>query len=79
MRLLTNVNGYLAPGQMTCLMGPSGCGKTTLLDLLAGRKTVGTITGDILYGGEKPSKAFLRRYTGYVGEQCCDAAVGGSQ
>jgi len=65
-RLLTNVNGYLAPGQMTCLMGPSGCGKTTLLDLLAGRKTVGTITGDILYGGEKPSKAFLRRYTGYV-------------
>ena len=41
-------------------------GKTTLLDVLAGRKTVGTLSGEILFGGVKPSKMFLRRFTGYV-------------
>eukprot|EP00798_Chlamydomonas_sp_ICE-L_P008104 gene8104-1350_t len=47
-------------------MGPSGSGKTTLLDLLAGRKTQGKTVGTVLFGGKEPSKAFLRRYTGYV-------------
>jgi ATP-binding cassette, subfamily G (WHITE), member 2 len=47
-------------------MGPSGCGKTTLLDILAGRKTVGRLEGELLYGGVSPSRTFLRRYTGYV-------------
>lgn len=47
-------------------MGPSGSGKTTLLDVLAGRKTVGTATGTLLFGSTAPSKAFLRRFTGYV-------------
>jgi len=46
--------------------GPSGSGKTTLLDLLAGRKTTGKTTGDILFAGNKPTQMFLRRYTGYV-------------
>jgi ABC-type lipoprotein export system ATPase subunit len=43
--------------------GPSGSGKTTLLDVLAGRKTAGTITGGILFGGTAPTRAFLRRFT----------------
>lgn len=37
-----------------------------MLDVLAGRKTVGRMTGEILFGGVKPTKMFLRRYTGYV-------------
>ena len=45
-------------------MGPSGSGKTTLLDVLAGRKTAGTTTGSLLFGGTTPSRAFLRRFTG---------------
>jgi ATP-binding cassette, subfamily G (WHITE), member 2 len=64
--LLSDVSGYLAPGEMAALMGPSGSGKTTLLDLLAGRKTVGTIAGEITFGGQEPSSMFLRRFTGYV-------------
>ena len=48
------------------LPGPSGSGKTTLLDVLAGRKTVGSMTGEILFGGNKPTKMYLRRFTGYV-------------
>ena len=39
-------------------------GKTTLLDLLAGRKTVGQLKGAILFAGKKPRPAFLKRYTG---------------
>ena len=41
-------------------------------DVLAGRKTVGTIKGVVVFAGHKPSRSFLRRYTGYVeqfGEQ----------
>lgn len=63
-QLLKGVSGVLKAGEMSALMGPSGSGKTTLLDVLAGRKTVGEMTGDIKYGGEKPSRMFLRRYTG---------------
>jgi hypothetical protein len=46
--------------------GPSGSGKTTLLDLMAGRKTTGKTKGEILFAGNKPTRPFLRRYTGYV-------------
>jgi ABC-type multidrug transport system ATPase subunit len=47
-------------------MGPSGSGETTLLDLLAGRKTVGSMQGSILFAGNKPTRQFLRKFTGYV-------------
>lgn len=45
LELLKGVSGYARPGQLTALMGGSGAGKTTLMDVLAGRKTMGTITG----------------------------------
>eukprot|EP01025_Chloroclados_australasicus_P041211 TRINITY_DN4350_c0_g1_i1.p1 TRINITY_DN4350_c0_g1~~TRINITY_DN4350_c0_g1_i1.p1 ORF type:complete len:528 (-),score=50.28 TRINITY_DN4350_c0_g1_i1:47-1465(-) len=64
--LLKSITGFMEPAKMVALMGPSGSGKTTLLDVLAGRKTQGTISGQILFGGRKPSVMFLRRYTGYV-------------
>lgn len=64
--LLTDITGYFEPRRMAALMGPSGSGKTTLLDLLAGRKTTGKATGDILFAGNRPTRPFLRRYTGYV-------------
>ncbi|KAK9867424.1 hypothetical protein WJX84_007320 [Apatococcus fuscideae] len=51
---------------MAAVMGPSGSGKSTMLDLLAGRKTTGELQGRILFAGQPPSQAFLRRYTGYV-------------
>lgn len=55
------------------------CFQTTLLDVLAGRKTVGTISGEILYSGNVPSPQFLRRFTGYV-EQFggCSSSVDGA-
>ena len=40
--------------------------KQTLLDVLAGRKNQGIIEGSLAFGGQVPTRAFLRRYTGYV-------------
>lgn len=59
-RLLNNVFGYVKPGELTALMGASGAGKTTLLDVLASRKNIGVIGGDILVDAAKPGKEFQR-------------------
>ncbi|KIW92594.1 uncharacterized protein Z519_06441 [Cladophialophora bantiana CBS 173.52] len=60
LRLLKDVFGYVCPGQLTALMGASGAGKTTLLDVLASRKNIGVIGGDILVDGQKPGIGFQR-------------------
>jgi len=51
---------------LTALMGESGAGKTTLMDVLAGRKTVGTIEGDIRVNGHPKHDASFKRVMGYV-------------
>ena len=60
LRLLSDVYGYCKPGQLTALMGASGAGKTTLLDVLAARKNIGVIGGDVLIDGVKPGITFQR-------------------
>ncbi|OAL44734.1 hypothetical protein IQ07DRAFT_521429 [Pyrenochaeta sp. DS3sAY3a] len=62
--LLNNVHGYVKPGMLGALMGSSGAGKTTLLDVLAQRKTVGTIRGEILVDG-RPLPVSFQRSAGY--------------
>lgn len=59
-RLLSDVFGYVVPGKLTALMGASGAGKTTLLDVLASRKNIGVIAGDILVDGRAPGNAYQR-------------------
>ncbi|KAK9760734.1 hypothetical protein K7432_014928 [Basidiobolus ranarum] len=65
LQLLNNCEGWIKPGQMTALMGSSGAGKTTLLDVLAKRKTIGVIEGDIFLNGNALNVDF-ERITGYV-------------
>lgn len=60
LRLLNNIYGYVQPGELTALMGASGAGKTTLLDVLAARKTLGVISGDVLVDAIKPGNSFQR-------------------
>ena len=60
LRLLNSIYGYVKPGQLTALMGASGAGKTTLLDVLAARKNIGVISGDVLIDGTSPGVAFQR-------------------
>ena len=42
-----HIHRYACKGRMVALLGPSGAGKTTLLDVLANKKTGGTITGEV--------------------------------
>jgi len=65
-QILNNVHGLLAPNSLTALMGPSGSGKTTVLDILANRKTVGNIDGQILFEGKTCPRSQLKRVVGYV-------------
>ena len=68
------------PGVLTALMGGSGAGKTTLMDVIAGRKTQGEITGDILVNGHPKDQATWSRVMGYVEQvlacaPCCEDTV----
>lgn len=59
--LLQGVSGIASPGKLLALMGASGAGKSTLLDVIAGRKTGGTMEGDIFLNGfAKETKSFAR-------------------
>jgi len=62
--LLDNVQGWVKPGMLGALMGSSGAGKTTLLDVLAQRKTEGTIKGSIQVDG-RPLNVSFQRSAGY--------------
>ena len=66
LRLLNNVSGVFSGGRMCALMGESGAGKTTLMDVIALRKTSGTITGDVLLNGFPQEEVSFRRCSGYV-------------
>ena len=63
--LLKGISGCALPGTITALMGSSGAGKTTLMDVIAGRKTGGTIGGHILLNGVPATDLAIRRSTGY--------------
>ncbi|KAI8531792.1 hypothetical protein RHMOL_Rhmol11G0163100 [Rhododendron molle] len=65
LQLLCDITGAIRPGFLTALMGITGAGKTTLLDVLAGRKTIGTIEGDIRIGGHPKVQDTFARISGY--------------
>ncbi|KAI4344717.1 hypothetical protein L6164_011911 [Bauhinia variegata] len=65
LQLLCDVTGAFRPGILTALMGVSGAGKTTLMDVLSGRKTGGTIEGDIRIGGYPKVQKTFARVSGY--------------
>jgi ATP-binding cassette subfamily G (WHITE) protein 2 (PDR) len=60
-RILDHVDGWVKPGTLTALMGASGAGKTTLLDVLAGRVTMGVITGEMMVDGQGRDNSFSRK------------------
>mmetsp|Transcript_26383 Transcript_26383/g.42760 ORF Transcript_26383/g.42760 Transcript_26383/m.42760 type:complete len:1559 (+) Transcript_26383:78-4754(+) len=64
--LLNNVSVRFSSGSMTALMGESGAGKTTLMDVIAGYKTGGVITGQVLVNGQLKDSAKWKRQSGYA-------------
>eukprot|EP00775_Hariotina_reticulata_P008750 gene8750-8930_t len=63
--VLRNISGKAVSGEMQALMGPSGAGKSTLMDILAMRKTVGTLEGSLLVDGQLAARSFISK-TSYV-------------
>lgn len=66
LRLLYKVSSVFRPQVLCALMGASGAGKTTLMDVLAGRKTGGVITGAVHLNGFPKDQATFARLSGYV-------------
>ncbi|KAL3515881.1 hypothetical protein ACH5RR_022783, partial [Cinchona calisaya] len=62
---LVITSGTFRPGILTALMGVSGAGKKTLLDALSGRKTSGTVEGEIRIGGFPKVQMTVARISGY--------------
>ncbi|CAI9101369.1 OLC1v1038675C1 [Oldenlandia corymbosa var. corymbosa] len=65
LQLLHDITGTFRPGVLTALMGVSGAGKTTLFDVIAGRKTSGTVEGEIKIGGFPKVQNTFARISGY--------------
>lgn len=69
-QLLYGVEGSLPKQAFCALIGPSGSGKSTLLDLLTGRRSYGSCSGDVLFNGisvtrEDTKKEYLSK-SGYM-------------
>jgi len=47
-------------------MGPSGAGKTCLLDVLSGRKSLGTVCGSVAVNGRPVALGTMKEISGLV-------------
>lgn len=64
-QLLHGITANFKPGTITALMGSSGAGKTTLMDVIAGRKTGGSIRGSIMLNGCTKNPVTFSRIAAY--------------
>ncbi|KAI8060331.1 hypothetical protein BC940DRAFT_350622 [Gongronella butleri] len=65
-KVLSDVSGFVEPGQLVAVMGPSGAGKSTLLDILARKHKRGVTSGHVLVNGQVPPARQFRRVSSYV-------------
>lgn len=72
-KILSNVWGRSAPGELTAIIGPSGAGKSTLLDVLAGRVSSSPsstrIQGQIYVNGRARDLRTFRAVMSYVAQE----------
>ncbi|KAK4535738.1 hypothetical protein CDCA_CDCA06G1763 [Cyanidium caldarium] len=70
-RILTNISGYVRPGQMLAIMGSSGAGKSTLLNMLAGRVPAGQYetSGELRVNGKPRDSFTFQKSAAYVEQE----------
>lgn len=66
--ILTNVSGYICPGQVLYIMGPSGAGKSSMLDCLSDR-VAAEVTGVQWLSGQAKTPFALKEASKYVQQQ----------
>ncbi|OCF43567.1 hypothetical protein I317_02585 [Kwoniella heveanensis CBS 569] len=62
--VLSNSTGSIPPGGFACILGPSGAGKSTLVDILAGKRKGGKVTGRVGFTRAEGAEGRVR--VGYV-------------
>ncbi|AQZ18621.1 ADP1 (YCR011C) [Zygosaccharomyces parabailii] len=65
-KILNGISGMVQPGEIMALLGGSGAGKTTLLDILAMKKKVGQVSGDIRVNGQVVTQKDYVKLIGFV-------------
>ena len=68
-KVLNGVTGSILSGRITACMGPSGAGKTTFMNVLAGKATYGTMTGQIEINGRPDSVLNYSTLVGFVPQE----------
>jgi ABC-type multidrug transport system fused ATPase/permease subunit len=65
-QILGGITASFKPGRLTAVMGASGAGKTSLLNVLSGEITAGTISGNLLVNGEVITTKQMKDISGFV-------------
>ncbi|EFX86593.1 ABC protein, subfamily ABCG [Daphnia pulex] len=63
--ILHQMNGTLKSGQLTAILGPSGAGKSSLMNILAGFKTIG-VDGRVNLNGVERNLKIFRKQSAYI-------------
>ncbi|KAG0235040.1 hypothetical protein BGW41_000932 [Actinomortierella wolfii] len=69
MQILKGISGSAPAGVVLAVMGPSGAGKSTLVDILAGKRKDGKVSGQILLNGKQVHESEIRRAVGFVDQE----------
>ncbi|KAH7048798.1 hypothetical protein BKA57DRAFT_485477 [Linnemannia elongata] len=69
LEILKGISGSAPAGVVLAVMGPSGAGKSTLVDILAGKRKDGKVSGHILLNGKQVRESEIRRSVGFVDQE----------
>ncbi|KAG0046815.1 hypothetical protein BGZ83_008010 [Gryganskiella cystojenkinii] len=69
LEILKGISGSAPAGVVLAVMGPSGAGKSTLVDILAGKRKDGKVSGQILLNGKQVHESDIRRAVGFVDQE----------
>eukprot|EP00667_Euglena_gracilis_P000273 EG_transcript_273 len=70
-QLLSDISGFARPGELTLIIGENGSGKTLLLEVIGGRRTLGSVEGAVLLNGRPADAALRRRVVGLASRATC--------